>query len=99
MRLITWRALKKGQLRGVAVVELPVVGLRIYDVLLLSGPEGLWASLPNKPELDGEGRQRHGVDGRPSYARILEFTSKKLTDGFSRRVVELVRAKHPQDLD
>ena len=60
---------------------------------------GRWASLPNKPELDGDGRQRRGIDGKPSYARILEFSSKKLADSFSRRVVELVRAKHPQDLD
>jgi hypothetical protein len=90
--------MRKGALRGFAAVELPVVGLGIFEVPVLAGRRGLWASLPNKPQLDRDGRQRM-VNGEPAYTKVLGFRSQRYTESFSRRVVELVRATHPQDLE
>jgi DNA-binding cell septation regulator SpoVG len=98
MRLIGWRPLHKGQLLGFAAVELPVVGLQLFDIPVLRGREGVWASLPNRAELDEQRRQRVGPDGKPAYARIAAWRSKKLEQAFVKRVVELVRAVHPDDL-
>jgi len=57
-----------------------------------------WAVLPTKPEVDKDGRQRRGVDGKPAFAPVMAWCSRRLEDAFSRRVVELVRAAHPADL-
>jgi hypothetical protein len=98
MRLISWRRLRKGQLLGFAAVELPV-GLQLFDVPVLRGQQGVWASLPNRPEVDEQRHQRVGLDGKPAYARIAAWRSKKLEEAFTKRVVELVRATHPDDLE
>jgi hypothetical protein len=54
MRLVNWRALRQGKLFGFADVELPI-GLRIDQCPVLDGPEGVWASLPTRPEIDRDG--------------------------------------------
>jgi hypothetical protein len=97
LRLVDWRPVRKGKLLGFALVELPM-GLRIHDVPVLHGKNGVWATLPTKPELDGNRRQRRDVAGEPSYARVLSWSTKRLEDAFAARVVALVQAKHPQDL-
>ena len=97
MRLLSWRRVRKGQLFGFAAIELPV-GLQLFDVPVLRGDKGVWASLPNRPEIDEQGRQRVGLVGKPAYARFAAWNSKKLEEAFRRRVVELVRAAHPDDL-
>ena len=89
MRLLSWRRLRKGQLLGFAAVELPI-GLQLFDVPVLRGRDGVWASLPNRPEIDEQRRQRVGLDGKPTYARVAAWRSKKLEQAFRERVVELV---------
>jgi hypothetical protein len=98
MRLVDWRRLQQGKLLGFATVELPL-GLRIAEVPLLRGAEGVWATLPGKPELDRDNRTvRTGPDGRPLYRELLTWRSRRLRQAFSERVVELVRAEYPDDL-
>jgi hypothetical protein len=98
MRLLDWRPMRKGALRGFAAVELPIVGLQIFEVAVLVGQNGLWASLPNKPQLDRYGRRRM-VNGELAYTRVLGFSSQRYTDSFSRGVVALVQAAYPRDLE
>ena len=98
MRLISFKPLTKGSLRGFANVELPN-GLRITDCpVLVSGNGKAWATLPSKPVLDRDGRHAK-PDGKPQYAAILEWKTRDLSDGFSTAVIELIRAKHPDALD
>ena len=97
MRLVSWRAKRVGKLYGFATVQLPI-GLRLIDVPVVRGKDGPWAVVPTKPEVDKDGRQRRGVDGKPAFAPVMAWCSRRLEDAFSRRVVELVRAAHPADL-
>jgi hypothetical protein len=98
MRLMHWRALRHGKLFGFAAVELPI-GLRINECPVLDGPEGVWASLPTRPELDRNGAVRLGANNERLYQTVLEWRSRRLREAFSARVVALVRQAYPHDLD
>jgi DNA-binding cell septation regulator SpoVG len=98
MRLVSWRPVTKGSLRGFATVELPI-GLKLHDVLVFVGRNGAWASLPSKAQIDRDGRQKTEANGKAMYAPVLEWRSRDLSDRFSEAVVALVRAAHPDDLD
>jgi hypothetical protein len=98
MRLVSWKPIAKGTLRGFATVELPI-GLKLIDCAVFIGTKGAWASLPAKPQLDKDSRQRIGADGKPSYSPAVEWRSRDLADRFSAAVVALVRAAHPDALD
>jgi hypothetical protein len=93
LRLISWRPIVKGSLRGFATVELPI-GLKINDVPVLVSGKGAWASLPAKAQLDSE----IGSGGKPAYAAVREWRDRDLADGFSQAVVAAVRQAHPDDL-
>jgi hypothetical protein len=97
MRLVSFKPLAKGALRGFAHLELPN-GLRITDCPVLTSNGKAWATLPSKPVLDREGRHVE-VSGKKQYASILEWRDRDLSDRFSSAVVELVRAKHSDALD
>ena len=97
LRLISWQPFRKGPLRGFATVELPI-GLRIFDVPIRTGTNGLWAGLPAKPEIDRDGRRKTDVNGKPVYAEVLRWRDRGLSDRFSQAVVALVRQAHPGDL-
>jgi len=97
MRLIPFRPISKGALRGFASMELPI-GLVIEDCPVLVGNNGAWAALPSKPVLDQEGR-RAKPDGEPQYAAIMKWRDRELQDRFSQAVIELVRAAHPDVLE
>jgi hypothetical protein len=96
MRLLGWKPLVKNSLRGFASVELPN-GLRIHDIPVLSNNGKCWATLPSKPVLDRDGKQVE-TGGKKQYAAFLEWRSRELSDGFSAKVVELVRQSHPDAL-
>ena len=98
MRLVEWRPLQQGKLLGFATVELPI-GLTIRECPLLRGSEGLWAALPRKPEIGRDGRCRIGAQGERLYAEMLAWRTSRLRDAFSERVVALVRASYPADLE
>lgn len=98
LRLVNWRALRRGKLFGFADVELPI-GLRINECPVLDGPEGVWASLPTRPELDRDGAVRLGANGERVYQILFEWRTRRLREAFSERVVSLVRQAYPHDLD
>jgi hypothetical protein len=96
--LVAWRPFVKGALRGFATVELPI-GLEIADCPVLVSNGKAWASLPSKPVLDRDGRQKTDANGRPAYTAILEWRAQELRDRFSDAVVEAIRRLHPEALD
>jgi hypothetical protein len=98
MRLVAWRPLTKGALRGFATVELPI-GLTISDCPVLISHGKTWASMPAKPILDRDGRQKADANGKASYASILSWRDRDLADRWSAAVVDLVRAEYPDAID
>jgi hypothetical protein len=98
LRLIAWRPLVKGALKGFATVELPN-GLKLIDCPVLVGRNGPFAMLPSKPQIDKEGRQKTDANGRAAYVPTLEWRTRDLAGRFSAAVVELVRREHPGAFD
>ena len=92
MRLVGWKPLVKGTLRGFANVELPT-GLRLIDCPIFVGPNGPGAALPSKPVLDCEGRQAR-PSGKPEFAPVVEWRNWGLADRFSATVIALVEGAH-----
>jgi hypothetical protein len=97
VRLVIWQPLRKGPLRGFATIELPI-GLRIFDVPIRTGINGLWAGMPAKPEIDRDGRRKTDINGKPVYAEVLRWRDRELSNRFSQAVVAPVRQAHPEDL-
>jgi hypothetical protein len=95
MRLVSWKRITKGNLRGFATVELPI-GLKFVDCPVFVSNGKAWATLPGKPLIDKEGRQKTDVNGKSAYVSILEWRDRALSTAFSDRVVELVRTAHPK---
>jgi hypothetical protein len=82
MRLISWKPLVRGSLRGFATVELPI-GLKIFDCPILTGPNGPRASLPSKPQID-KGRQKTASTARPPLPRYASGATARSPMGLPR---------------
>lgn len=88
MRLLSWKPISKGSLRGFATVELPIE-LKLVDCPIFVGPNGPWSALPSKPVLDCEGRQAR-PSGKPQFAPVVEWRNRGLAERFSAAVIALV---------
>jgi hypothetical protein len=98
MQLIGWRPIRKGGLRGFAAVRLPN-GLVLIDCPVCRASNGrFFASLPSKPVLDESG-QHAKPNGKALYTPMARWPSKDVNTAWGDRVVQLVRAAHPADLD
>jgi hypothetical protein len=97
MRLVAWKPMAKGALRGFATVALPIE-LKLIDCPVLVGPNGPWASLPSKPVLDREGKQVR-PSGKPQFPPVPEWRNRELNDRFSAAVIALIRAAPPYALN
>jgi hypothetical protein len=99
MRLISFKPVIKGSLRGFCSIDWPAAGLVLKDVSIHVSKTGkAWAGLPAAPVIDSEGHH-HVVDGKKQYHPLIEWKDRDRSDRFSASVVELVRAKHPDALD
>ena len=96
--LVAWRPLVKGALRGFATVELPI-GLKLVDCPVLVSNGKAWVSLPSKPVLDRDGRQKIDANGKPAYVPVLEWRSRELGDRFSEIGIAAIRRIYPGALD
>jgi hypothetical protein len=99
IRLISWKPIVRGQLRGFASIEILSIGLRIIDIPVLIGSNGPWATLPQKPEFDSEGRRRLDINGKPTWSPVLEWRTRDIRDKFSEGIIAAIRQAHPDDLD
>ena len=99
LRLITWKPLRKGALRGFATVEISSIGLRLIDIPIFLGSNGAWAALPSKPEFDRDGRRKNDINGRAIYTPVAEWRTREISERFSEAAVAAVRRGHPGDLD
>ncbi len=95
MRLVSFKPVTKGNLRGFAAVELPI-GLTIFDCRILVGNNGPWAVLPSKPVLGSEGRDVKPDGRKGQYAPVLLWRSKDRASRFS---ISLVMEAHPGALE
>lgn len=98
LRLLAWKPVKKGTLRGFATVELPS-GLQIPDVAVFQKGDRLNAVLPRKPVINSEGRHAKDQRGEPLWVPALRWRDRGLEDGFSQRLGALLRTQHPADFD
>lgn len=98
MRLISFRPITKGSLRGFANIDWPAAGLVLKDVSVHVSHGKARAGLPAAPVIDGDGRH-HIIEGKKQYRPVIEWKDRDRGDCFSQAVVELVRAKHPGVLD
>jgi hypothetical protein len=71
LRLVSFKAVPKGPLRGFCTVELPP-GLILSDLPVMIGNAGLWVALPGKPVLDETGRHKRDVNGKPEYQPMAD---------------------------
>lgn len=94
MRLVSFRAVGKGAVIGFATIELPI-GLKISDCLVLTKDGKTWASFPSKAQIGADGKQVE-VNGKKQYNNILQWSDKDTAYRWSDKVVELVRAAHPE---
>jgi hypothetical protein len=95
MRLIEFSPSAQGSRVGFCKIELPN-GLTINGVHVHRGPLGTpFALLPGAPHIDRDGMQKRDLKGNRMWRPILRWRNKALQEGWSAKVVELVRAAHP----
>jgi hypothetical protein len=58
LRLISWRPLAKGSLRGFCTIELLPLGLKNIDCPVLLSHGRAWCALPAKVQVENTGRQK-----------------------------------------
>jgi hypothetical protein len=99
MKLLHWRPVATaGTMKGVVDIELEVVGLQVYEVIVHDGPNGPWAALPARPQIDKDGGARRNANGKIEYVRILKWRDRETTNKFSRAVIRLLLDHHPNAL-
>jgi hypothetical protein len=97
MRILNWKPLVKGGLRGFVDVELPI-GLKITGITVMSGRNGPWCGLPSRPLYSADGTPKRDVNGKQSYAAILEWRDRDLGKRFSDSLIALLLEEHPDAL-
>ena len=97
MRLISFKPLVKGALRGFVNVELPNE-LTVTDCPVCTSGGKVWASLPSKPVLDRDGKHVE-INGKRQYCAILSWADRQTADRWSEAVVALLREAHPDALE
>jgi hypothetical protein len=71
-----WRSVERNTLRGFFSLKLPS-GLVLRECSLHEQGEKRWVGLPGKPQLDEDGRQRIGADGKKLYTPIVELSRER----------------------
>lgn len=86
MRIIDYRDINKGSVKGAFSIELPT-GMIIKDCLHFQSGERQWVNLPSKPVMDKEGKPKIGDNGKPMYAKIINFVTKDAYTDFQNAVM------------
>jgi hypothetical protein len=97
-RLLDLRRVRKGALRGFCRIELPNRMRVSYCPVLVSNGKA-WATLPSKPVLDQDRRQKVDGAGKRQFGAIVEWRNRALANRFSDTLIALLRDAHPGALD
>jgi hypothetical protein len=92
-----WTPVIKNSLRGFARVRLPS-GMVLHDTAVHLKDGKAWASPASKPQLNRDGVQMKGADGRGLWVPVVGFASRELRDKFSAAVIDALRATHVEAL-
>ena len=86
-----------GRLRSIHIVELK---LTIHDVTVHQHENGVrWAALPSKAMIDRSGVAKRDGNGKITYARVLDFDSRAISDAFSKAVINALLQFEPRAFD
>jgi hypothetical protein len=96
--LVAGRPVVRGALRGFATIELPF-GLPLVDCPEYISNGRVWVSPLAKPVLDRDGRPKNDANGKPGYAPVAEWGSRKRRDRFSEVVIAAIRQMYSGALD
>ena len=91
MRLVSWKPIANGTLRGFATVELPI-GLKLIDCAVFVGTNGARARPPAKPQPDKDGRQRNHCFACGARGEVIEFLRRYDNPDCGSAVVKLASA-------
>jgi hypothetical protein len=102
MRLLRWKPVVRGSLRGFLDLALTVENdrpLEVYEWAMHVGPNGPWASPPGKAQIDRGGNLIRKPNGRPEYTAVMKWTGHQTGNRFGRAVMRMLLDKHPNALD
>jgi len=74
VRLLDWRPLESGTLRGFARVKIVPLGLTLDGVCLHERDGKRWATLPARPQVNKDGELIRKPTGKPEYAAMVWLT-------------------------
>src|SRR5437660_862243 len=77
MRLVSWNRWPRAIFRGFATIGLPN-GLTIHDCPVPMSHRTACGTLPSKPRLDKDDRQKTDANGKLAYVPVLEWRSRDL---------------------
>ena len=78
-----WRAVTKNTLAGFCVLTLSPSGIVLRDCALHERDGKRWVSLPSKPQIDSEGRQRKDPNsGKVLWTPVVEIRGKAERERF-----------------
>ena len=90
VRLLLWRPVLKGSLRGFARIRLGST-LVINEVAVFQGNGRSWAGMPGRAMLAADGTAMRDVNGKQRYVPLLEWTSREASDRFSEGVIAAIQ--------
>ncbi len=94
--LLDWKSIKRNSLRGFATVRIGKA-LKVSDVAVHCSHGKRWASLPSKPQVDGQGNAIRDQNGKIKYIPVVAWLDKQTADRFSEAVIAAIEAQSPGD--
>jgi hypothetical protein len=101
MRIVGWRPLIKGTLRGFLDLEVMVENnhpLTIFECPVHLGENGPWVGFPAKAQVDRDGKLRRKSNGKPDYTAVMKWGDAATREAFSRAAIQLLLKRYPDAL-
>ena len=92
MRLIDWKPLTAGLLRGRAAVELN--DIVISDIGIFERDGARWSQMPSEPMRGHDGKILKDDRGKTRYRSLLKWKSRELQDRFSHALIAAIEAQY-----
>lgn len=92
-----WTPVVRNTLRGFCRVRTPS-GLIFHDVAVHQREGSCWAAPASKPQLNRDGVQLKGADGKGLWTPVVTFATKDLRDKFSANVTDALLIRYPDAL-